>query len=347
MAQNFKVELELTNCTANVEENILYTNYDIHVVANAGYDLLSTIPYIEFSSQWGHNTAELDKINDNEYHIEFKAEWLSDISNVVTIHAVATKSTSIKNKYGLITVYNPTVNDLIEISKVRFEEIYSSGDSKYIDTAQYLIALFRLYCRVRTGETERVYFGKYDMQVDCPIVDEDILILNCGDVTISEKYHNSIDYNNTEIEIYLPFIGFVSLKTTDFMNCTVNLKYQVNVINGESLAILSVDDNELMTQNCNISFKIPYTMEDNKKVYSEIDTNYNYLNSLQPFLYIKRSILNDNKVKPFNKSSLYGRIGDFSGYSEIADVRLNIENDYITYKEIEEIKQLLGNGVIL
>ena len=346
MAQDFKVELELTNCTANVEENISYTNYDIHVVANAGYDLLSAVPYIGFSNNWGYGTVEMDKISDNEYHIEFESDYVADNYNIVTIHAVATKSTEIKNKYGLVSVYNPTVNDLIEISKIRFEEFYS-GNIHYIDTAQYLIALFRIYCNVKTGDIERVHFGKYDMQVDCPIVDAETLVLDCGNVTILEKYHNSIDYNNTDIEIYLPFIGFVSLRTSDFMNCTVNLKYQVNVINGDSLAILSVEENELLTQNCNISFKIPYTMEDNNKVYSEIDANHNYLNSLQPFVYVKRSIMNDDRIKPFNNTSIYDDLSKFSGYSEIVDVDLNIINNYITNTEIEMIKSLLANGVVL
>lgn len=348
MADTFTFNLELENCTANVEENIEYTGIiDIHVIANEGYDFLSVIPYIQYGTTSGNYYPEMDKISDTEYHIVFESgERLYPQYNDIDVHATATKSTGIKNKYGLISVYNPTANDLIEISKLRFEEFYG-GNIHYIDTAQYLIALFRLYCKVETSESERVYFGKYNMQVDCPIVDADILILDCGNVTILEKYHNSIDYNNTDIEIYLPFIGFVNLKTTDYMNCTLNLKYQVNVINGDALAILSVDGNELLTQNCNISFKIPYTMEDNKKVYSEIDANHNYLNSLQPFLYIKRSILNDNRIKPYNKSSLWGKIGNFTGYSEINDVKLSIQSQHITYTEIAEIKQLLANGVIL
>ena len=88
-------------------------------------------------------------------------------------------------------------------------------------------------------------------------------------------------------------------------------------------------------------------MEDNNKVYSEIDANHNYLNSLQPFVYVKRSIMNDDRIKPFNNTSIYDDLSKFSGYSEIVDVDLNIINNYITNTEIEMIKSLLANGVIL
>lgn len=344
MVEKYKIFIEeLENCTINQDYNNWCYDFTIIVTANEGYDFQSNTPFIEYADKSGnHFYPEFEKISDTVYQIEYEGT-----SDRVFLTAIATKSTDIKNKYGLVSIYNPSPNDLIKISKIRFESFSTSEGLQYIDTAQYLIALFRLYCKVEVVGRERVYFGKYDMQVDCPIVDGDILILDCGNVEIQEKYHNSIDYNNTDIEIYLPFIGFVTLKTTDFMNCSVNLKYQVNIINGDSLAILSVENNELLTQNCNISFKIPYTMEDNKKVYSEIDANHNYLNSLQPFLYIKRSILNDNRIKPYNKSSLWGKIGNFTGYSEINDVELSIQNQHITYTEIAEIKQLLANGVIL
>ena len=344
MVEKYKIFIdELENCTINQDYNDWCYDFTIIVTANEGYDFQSNTPFIEYSSESGTRLyADFEKISDTVYQLEYTGS-----SDRIFLTAIATKSTDIKNKYGLISIYNPSPNDLIKISKIRFESFSTSEGLQYIDTAQYLIALFRLYCKVEVAGSERVYFGKYDMQVDCPIVDGDILILDCGNVEIQEKYHNSIDYNNTDIEIYLPFIGFVTLNTTDFMNCSVNLKYQVNIVNGDSLAILSVDNNELLTQDCNISFKIPYTMEDNKKVYSEIDANHNYLNSLQPFLYIKRSILNDNRTKPYNKSSIWGKIGNFTGYSEINDVKLSIQNQYITYTEIEEIKQLLANGVIL
>lgn len=345
MVERYRIYVDaLENCTLNLDYNDWCYDFNIIVTANEGYDFASNVPFIEYTDKSGnHYYPEFEKVSDSVYQIEYEGT-----SDRVFLTAIATKSTDIKNKYGLVSVYNPSISDLNRISKIRFDEFNgTTGNFKYTDTAQYLIKLFRIYCKVNTTESERVYFGKYDMQVDCPLVEDEIIILDCGNVTILEKYHNSIDYNNTDIEIYLPFIGFVNLKTSDFMNCTVNLKYQVNVINGDSLAILSVEENELLTQNCNISFKIPYTMEDNNKVYSDIDANHNYLNSLQPFIYVKRSIMNDDRIKPFNNTSVYDNLFNFSGYSEIVDVNLNITNNYITNTEIDMIKQLLANGVIL
>lgn len=341
----FNVILEIENCTSNISAGVYDAGtYTFTVTANEGYDFLNSSPYLHIKNNRGATyDRELVQTSKTICSLDFE---MTDTIESVIIKSYATRSTAIKDKYGFISVFSPSIENLKIIASKRFVK-YTTTGSQYIDTAQYLIALFRLYCHVNIADSEHVYFGKYDMGVDCPIVTDDLLILNCGNVEITEKYHNSIDYNNTDIEIYLPFIGFVNLSTNEVMGKIINLKYQVNVINGDALAIISVDENEILTQNCNISFKVPYTLENKEKVYSELDANHNYLNSLQPFLYIKRSILNDNRIKPYNKSSLWGKIGDFTGYSEINDVKLSIQNSYITYNEIAEIKQLLANGIVL
>lgn len=341
----FELENKTVNCTCNLPNgNYDYGEIRFTLTANENFDFIDTIPQIEFISNTGiHYRRDFEYVSDTEY--TYFCEIKTNIS-YVTIIANALPVSSIKDKYGIITLYNPDINELKQLAKKKYFR-FVNNSSENVDTTGFIISLFKIYCDVPTDYRANVYFGSHDMQIECNIISKDIITLDCGNVEILEKYNNSIDYNSTEIQIYLPFIGFINLPTNEFMDSTVNLKYKVNLINGESLAILTVNDNILLTENCNIGFKFPYSMENGNKITSDISNN-NYFN-LQPFIYIKRALISDSlsTVNPYNKTSIYDVLENYSGYSEISKLEFNIIHDFITFTEIEEIKAILASGVIL
>ena len=67
-----------------------------------------------------------------------------------------------------------------------------------------------------------------------------------GTLTIPENWASFLDYSNTEIELYLPFIGTVSIDVSEVMGGSINVQYTVDFFTGQCVAnVLCVKSMEL------------------------------------------------------------------------------------------------------
>ena len=283
-------------------------------------------------------------------------------NTIYKIYAEAVKKSDISDKYGLISVYRLSNDDLHELALKRFVAVSDitpviagsimlspTGNYtyEYIDTAKFIVALHKLNIPIETTIKQRVYFGLYDMDMDCDIIENDTITLDFGCVRVQGIYNNSIDYEHTEITIYLPFVGFLSLNVNDFMNKVINLKYQVNILNGDSLILIYADNNLIMSHSCNIAQKIPYKMSDGEEINTQLDLNTNYLHNEQPFITTRTNKPVNNDTLPYHDTNYYAVLNTLSGYTEATELAFNVVHDFITLSEIEEIKSLISKGVII
>ena len=348
MANTFHLSFDLTNCYTECPEGDYPLNSTIHIEikANEGYEfqIAPSYAYMTDIGRYIKVNFNIDNSTTCSHNVKMTE------SHNICIKGTTVKQSVITDKYGLITAYRPSKDELVNISKKRFVAI-TAGDSSpnisYIDTADYLVSLMKLYVYLESDSREIVYFGGYNMQVECDVIGTDIITLNCGNINISGKYQNSIDYENTDIRIYLPFIGFKDLNTDDFMNKSCNLTYQVNVINGESLAIISANNNIIETYSCNVGFKIPYKLMNEMYISSKIEPNSNYLADMTPFLYVKNHIANIPVNMPYGNVNEYVQLGTLSGFTITKVIYFEVIHDTITMPEIEEIKALFLDGVVL
>lgn len=68
-------------------------------------------------------------------------------------------------------------------------------------------------------------------------------VVNCGSITIPEAWGSFIDYTNTRVTLYLPYIGERSLSTQEVMSSTLNLRYYIDVLTGDCTAMLKITKN--------------------------------------------------------------------------------------------------------
>lgn len=85
--------------------------------------------------------------------------------------------------------------------------------------------------------------------------------IDCGNISIDAS--SFTDYEPyTYYEIYLPFVGTVSLRADTIAGRTLNVKYVVDNVSGESTCIISTIDSDveqiIHTYECNLSIDIPY-----------------------------------------------------------------------------------------
>ena len=99
--------------------------------------------------------------------------------------------------------------------------------------------LFYLPYDVEVSASETVKIGNTDSNIQGNRIVKQFQEIDFGNIDITEYYGNTLDYN-TELSIYLPFIGEKTLNIYDIMGGSLNLKYRVDILTGNCIAILSI-----------------------------------------------------------------------------------------------------------
>lgn len=85
--------------------------------------------------------------------------------------------------------------------------------------------------------------------------------IDCGTVELDEVYGNVYDYTDTEVIIYLPYIGFIPLDLSLCMRGTIGVKYVLDVVSGAGVCQISVTrdglENHIASYGCSCASPIP------------------------------------------------------------------------------------------
>ena len=85
--------------------------------------------------------------------------------------------------------------------------------------------------------------------------------IDCGSVTLDEVYGNVYDYTDTEVIIYLPYIGFIPLDLSLCMRGSIGVKYVLDVVSGAGVCQISVTrdglENHIASYGCSCASPIP------------------------------------------------------------------------------------------
>lgn len=117
------------------------------------------------------------------------------------------------------------------------------------------------------GSTQKIILGNVDTGVNGDKVSNNFAKQNIGSITISEKYHNFLDYAPyTNVIIYLPYVGFKELDTNLVMGKTLSISYTVDIITGGCLCQIKSNNVKLYEFNGNIGIDIPITASNRAQV---------------------------------------------------------------------------------
>lgn len=284
----------------------------------------------QFSLNADDNTIATISWNLNKY---------ITISNNLSIQANATLSASLK--YGFVSIYNPTYDEVDELSKKRF---YSVTQEQMLDLSQYIISFRKLYVDIPQIARELVYFGKYNTNVSSNIVTTNFIETDCGQITINELYNNSLDYNGVSIELYLPFIGNVPLNPNDVYNKQLHLFYRTNPLNGDCVAIVYSNNKQIIYSQGNVSFEVPINFKyGNLNNYGTNDNSL-YMCDLTPYIEIRTPKQYQNTNNSLLNNNLWVNMNECSGFCQFGEVEFVMVNN-INKDAYDEIISLLLQGV--
>lgn len=176
---------------------------------------------------------------------------------------------------ALYTVYNPSKNNLNALGSYLWtsdilEQLVRIFTNNPMDA---IISLHSIYCSPSLGANSNIKLGYLDAGsgTNCPTVNSQFVSIDCGYVDIPEYFGDCRDYSPyTNVTIFLPFIGFRTVKTEDIVAGRVNIKYNIDVLTGSCVAIVSVRkkgvSHTLYNFEGNCSMSLPLTGADHTRM---------------------------------------------------------------------------------
>lgn len=143
---------------------------------------------------------------------------------------------------SLYAIYNPTLSQLNDFGAWLWSSDFIDQLKKlFNDPMQAIIGLHKVYATPVTGGSQNIKVGYLDSGVSSKIVTNQYTTIDCGTISCAEYFGNVFDYDPyTSIQLYLPFIGIVSLDVADVMRASIHIIYHVDVLSGACLAEVKV-----------------------------------------------------------------------------------------------------------
>ena len=143
---------------------------------------------------------------------------------------------------GLIHVYNPTPEELINFGKWMWVHVQDgSYERLWNNPFDGVIGAFELYAKPSTEGMDNIRSGFLASDIVSKLVRVRYTTINCGSIAVPEYYGNYLDYAPyTKVHAYLPFIGIVELNSDDIIGHGVNITYHIDAYNGSCIAQINV-----------------------------------------------------------------------------------------------------------
>lgn len=271
----------------------------------------------------------------------------ADLSNFA-VNADAFPVAVVGEQYGAINVYLVTLDELAEFSGKRFFKETGTDPStgapiyENIDLGAYVNKIRRVYTNIGASSTDVIRCGNYNTGVSCHQPAQDKITLDFGTAVVPAHNEDNTDYES-EIQIFLPFAGFVTLNT-DYAGKTIALQYVINVVTGNGVALLSCNGVVFQVEEIEPSSEIIHLSPSAQvKTVGGDDWNEMLYYGLEPYIYCKWY---ESASNGRNNDRQTGILGDFRGFNVFDDVT-PIHTAEMLAEEQEMIYAALSDGVYI
>ena len=262
--------------------------------------------------------------------------------NIVANANVVTPPT-IKN-YGAINVYIVTLDNLDEFAKKRFftqtSETETGTSYSEVNLGQYVNRIKRIFAAVPVGGDDVLKCGNYNTGIKVKYPDSDVIVLDFGNVELTGANGNNEDFN-AQVQMFIPCRGVVTIDSK-YIGKTVNLTIKVNVITGDSVALLSCDGVTFQIESFSLSRDVLYRLGTDLNVVGGEQWNEQILYGLEPYVLITENLTVD---VPVNNTQENVTINAVTGFAQFTNVNLNTAN--LLVDEYDEIISQLETGVYI
>lgn len=350
--EGVSIEPNLSNCYADppLPEFLQYgetLNVTIKANENTAFDTEQSTPNFLYYNEKGYPTKKNLTVSGDKKtatgSIVLQDGWYNFSVNVQA-YPVAV----VGEQYGAINVYLVTLDELAEFSGKRFfketgrDPVTGATIYENIDLGAYVNKIRRVYTNIGASSTDVIRCGNYNTGVSCHQPAQDKITLDFGTAVVPAHNEDNTDYES-EIQIFLPFAGFVTLNT-DYAGKTIGLQYVINVVTGNGVALLSCNGVVFQVEETEPSSEIIYLSPSTQvKTVGGDDWNEMLYYGLEPYIYCKWY---ESASNGRNNDRQTGILGDFRGFNVFDDVTPIHTAEMLT-EEQEMIYTALSDGVYI
>lgn len=169
-------------------------------------------------------------------------------SDTVTQPGAPDESAASVVRSGFLNVYKMSEAELNKICGALYSDtLLNAIKNMFVNPLDFIISLMIFPCAPSVSSTPtNIKFGKWDAALTgATALGVDItgnkLSLgfghyDFGSVSIPENWGNFLDYSQTNIELYLPFIGSVNIDVSECMGGSISVEYTIDFFTGMCVA---------------------------------------------------------------------------------------------------------------
>ena len=345
LGKYIEVQYGLTNCKIVGDKPVKVKtgqSYTFNFRANPNAEL--TEIYANFKNDDGNPIDVNGTISEDKQtgSVTFNLTPNAVDLNIVANANVITPPT-IKN-YGAINVYIVTLDNLDEFAKKRFftqtSETETGTSYSEVNLGQYVNRIKRIFAAVPVGGDDVLKCGNFNTGIKVKYPDSDVIVLDFGNVELTGANGNNEDFN-AQVQMFIPCRGVVTIDSK-YIGKTINLTIKVNVITGDSVALLSCDGVTFQIESFSLSRDVLYRLGTDLNVVGGEQWNEQILYGLEPYVLITENLTVD---VPVNNTQENVTINAVTGFAQFTNVNLNTAN--LLVDEYDEIISQLETGVYL
>ena len=345
LGKYIEVQYGLTNCEIVGDKPVKVKtgqSYTFNFRANPNAEL--TEIYANFKNDEGNPIDVNGTISEDKQtgSVTFELTPNAVDLNIVANANVITPPT-IKN-YGAINVYIVTLDNLDEFAKKRFftqtSETSTGTSYSEVNLGQYVNRIKRIFAAVPVGGDDVLKCGNFNTGIKVKYPDSDVIVLDFGNVELTGANGNNEDFN-AQVQMFIPCRGVVTIDSK-YIGKTVNLTIKVNVITGDSVALLSCDGVIFQIESFSLSRDVLYRLGTDLNVVGGEQWNEQILYGLEPYVLITENLTVD---VPVNNTQENVTINAVTGFAQFTNVDLNTAN--LLVDEYDEIISQLETGVYI
>ena len=255
--------LIISNYTYNGETRTYTVTVSGLINGSAGVRvLISTIMTNDPSDSGGTNDADGPVGGGGDY---------DDESDPVPLPAIPAISAA---DSGFVTLFKPSISQLKDLGNYlwsNLDEFWENLQKIFTNPMDYIIGLNIFPVSPIAGTSRSIYIGNWLTDISMPPVQNQFYEFDCGAITIHEHFGSFLDYApNTRARIMLPFIGDYDLSVNEIMDRTLKLWYRIDLLSGNCLAVLTIDNSTYYQWVGNCAIPVPVTGSDWSRLYGSL-----------------------------------------------------------------------------
>ena len=299
-------------------------------------------PYLSHLDDWGETFKKIFTVSADKKTATVSYKLPTYNVRTLTLTAATNPIQEIGSTFGAINVYIVTLDNLQEFSKKRFVKTNDATNYDFIDIGKYVNRIKRIYTPIASGTPDVLRCGNYDTEIQVFQPASDKITLDFGNVVVPAPNGDITDYES-EIKIFIPFQGFVSLPN-DYVGEQINLQIDINVLTGDGVVRLMHNGILFQVVEIRPSSDILYRTSTDLTVIGSDNWNENIYYGTEPFIYFKYFTSKNNNGRNTDLKS--GVISTFKGFNTFEDVTI-ISADNMLPDEQRSIYDALERGVYI